>query len=65
MKIFESAKLQLISEDLETNKKRTLTLNNLDLEATTEDILAIKNTLNDLIIDNISQVISVERHIHQ
>lgn len=65
MKIFESAKLQLISEDLETNKKRTLTLNNLDLEATTEDILAIKNTLDDLIIDNISQVISVERHIHQ
>ncbi|MCI7240718.1 DUF1659 domain-containing protein [Aerococcus suis] len=65
MKIFESAKLQLISEDLETNKKRTLTLNNLDLEATTEDILAIKNTLDGLIIDNISQVISVERHIHQ
>ena len=65
MKIFESAKLQLISEDLETNKKRTLTLNNLDLEATTEDILAIKNTLDDLIIDNISQVISVERHINQ
>lgn len=65
MKIFESAKLQLISEDLETNKNRTLTLNNLDLEATTEDILAIKNTLDGLIIDNISQVISVERHIHQ
>ena len=65
MKIFEYAKLQLISEDLETNKKRTLTLNNLDLEATTEDILAIKNTLDGLIIDNISQVISVERHIHQ
>lgn len=51
MTTFSSKKLELISQDQESEKKTRLTLNDISKEATVEDELAVLNALSKVVVD--------------